>query len=51
MEMPRFNHGMVKANALALEDVMEMSAMTKSAVPSATSPNMPFHCPFTKLPY
>ena len=52
MEMPRFIHGMVKAKALAREEVMEMSAMTKSDFPSHTSPSIPFQFPGdVSLPY
>ena len=52
MEMPRLSQGMVKAKASARLDVMEMSAITKSATPSATSPSMPFQFPGdVSLPY
>ena len=52
IEIPRFSQGMVKAKAEALEEVMEISAMQKSATPSITSPNMPFQLPGDiSLPY
>ena len=52
IEMPRFNQGIVKEKAAALEEVMEISAIQKSAVPSITSPSMPFQFPGdSSLPY
>merc|ERR1712172_361448 len=45
IEMPKFIQGIVKANAEALEEVMEMSAMTKSDLSSQTSPSIPFQLP------
>ena len=45
IEIPRFSQGMVNAKAEALEEVMDISAIQKSAVPSITSPNMPFQLP------
>ena len=52
IEIPRFSQGMVNAKAEALEEVMEISAMQKSATPSITSPNMPFQLPGDiSLPY
>ncbi len=52
IEMPRFIHGIVNFTAEARLLVMEMSAMAKSAVPSSTSPIMPFQFPgLTSLPY
>ena len=52
MEIPRFIQGMLKAKFDALTEVMEMSAIAKSAVPSITSPNMPLKLPGdTSLPY
>ena len=43
--MPRLSHGMVNAKADVLAEVMDISAMQKSAVPSITSPSIPFHLP------
>ena len=52
IEIPRFSQGMVNAKAEALEEVIEISAMQKSATPSITSPNMPFQLPGDiSLPY
>jgi hypothetical protein len=52
IEIPRLSQGMVKAKAEALEEVMEISAMQKSAVLSITSPNIPFQLPGdVSLPY
>jgi hypothetical protein len=52
IEIPRFSQGMVNAKAEALEEVMEISAMQKSATPSITSPNIPFQLPGDiSLPY
>ena len=52
MEMPRLSQGIVNANALSLDDVIDMSAMTKSATPSSTSPSIPFQFPGdVSLPY
>ena len=46
IEIPRFSQGMVNAKAEALEEVMEISAMQKSAIPTITSPSMaPFQLP------
>ena len=45
MEMPRLSQGMLKEKAAEREEVMEMSAIQKSAVPSMTSPNIPFQLP------
>ena len=45
IEIPRFSQGMVNAKAEALDEVMEISAMQKSAVPSITSPSIPFQLP------
>ena len=45
MEIPRLSQGMVNAKAEALEEVIETSAMQKSAVPSITSPSIPFQLP------
>ena len=52
MEIPRFIQGVLKEKDLALADVMEMSAMQKSATSSSISPNIPFQCPGEiSLPY
>ena len=52
IEIPRFSQGMVNAKAEALEEVMEISAMQKSATPSITSPSIPFQLPGDiSLPY
>ena len=52
IEIPRFSQGMVNAKAEALEEVMEISAMQKSATRSITSPNIPFQLPGDiSLPY
>ena len=52
IEIPRLSQGMVKAKAEALEEVMEISAIQKSAVLSITSPNIPFQLPGdVSLPY
>ena len=45
IEIPRLSQGMVNAKAEALEEVMEISAIQKSAVLSITSPNIPFQLP------
>ena len=45
IEIPRFSQGMENEKAEALDDVMETSAMQKSAVPSITSPSIPFQLP------
>ena len=45
MEMPRFIQGIEKAKSRARSLVMLMSAMQKSAVPSITSPSIPFQLP------
>jgi hypothetical protein len=42
IEIPRFSQGMLNAKAEALD---EISAMQKSAVPSITSPSIPFQLP------
>ena len=52
IEMPRLSQGIVKAKEDALSDVMDISAMQKSAVPSITSPSIPFQFPGEiSLPY
>ena len=52
MEIPRLIQGMLKAKLEALTEVIEMSPMAKSAVPSMTSPNIPLKFPGeTSLPY
>jgi hypothetical protein len=52
IEIPRFSQGIVNAKAEALEDVMEISAMQRSATPSITSPKIPFQLPGDiSLPY
>jgi hypothetical protein len=52
IEIPRLSQGMVNAKAEALEEVMEISAIQKSAVLSITSPNIPFQLPGdVSLPY
>ena len=52
IEIPRLIQGMLKAKFEALFEVMEMSAMAKSAVPSMTSPSIPLKLPGeTSLPY
>ena len=52
IEIPRLSQGMLKEKAEALDEVMDMSAMQKSAVPSLTSPNIPFQLPGeVSLPY
>ena len=47
--MPKLSQGMLKVNAEALAAVMEMSAMQKSALPSMTSPSIPFQTPEQKI--
>ena len=50
--MPRLSQGMVKAKALALDEVIDISAITKSAISSLTSPSIPFQFPGdVSLPY
>ena len=50
--MPRLSQGMLNEKAAALAEVIEISAMQKSATPSITSPSIPFQLPGDiSLPY